>query len=121
MDCSRLQKIEEFFERKNGNSARLVKIQLRLLTVNRARGNGGRNKYISTASDRYRSRNEEVVPRLRDERDHRARAARRARRVEAGAAPHPGSDERPWPGLQPRLPQVRQDLRRHFRQLSPAR
>jgi len=27
----------------------------------------------------------------------------------------------PRPGLQPRLPQVRQDLRRHFRQLSPAR
>src|SRR6266851_4108768 len=50
-----------------------------------------------------------------------ARAARCARRIEAGAAPHPGGHERPRPGLQPRLPQMRQDLRRHFRQLSSAR
>jgi len=38
--------------------------------------------------------------------------------VEAGATAHPGGHERPRPGLEPRLPQVREDLRRHLRQLS---
>ena len=71
--------------------------------------------------DRYRSGDAQVVSRLCDERDHRARAARCARRIEAGAAAHPGGHERSRPGLQSRLPQVRENLRRHFRQLPPAR
>ena len=46
---------------------------------------------------RHRRGDADLVPRLLDERDHLARAARRARRPEAGAAAHPGGDERPEP------------------------
>ena len=86
-----------------------------------ARGNGGRNKQVDTPAGRYRSRDEEILSRLLDERDHRSRVARRARRPQARAAPHPRGHERPWPGLEPRLSQMRQNLRRHFRQLPSAR
>jgi len=41
--------------------------------------------------------------------------------LKPGAAAHPGRDERPGPRIEPRLPQMREDLRRHFRKLSPAR
>src|ERR1043166_5681146 len=63
----------------------------------------------------------QVVSQLCDELDYRARVAGRARWIEAGAASHPGGDERSRTGVQPGLSQVREDLRRYFGQLSSAR
>src|SRR5437879_5679902 len=64
---------------------------------------------------------EEVVSRLLDERDHRARAAGRARRLEAGAPAHFVRHVRAGAHFDEALPQVREDRRRGPREVSPAR
>ncbi len=74
-----------------------------------------------TRPAQHRRRAERQLPHLRDERHHQPRPAGRARRPQAVAAPHPRGDERPAPRPQRRPGQVRQDLRRHQRQLPPAR
>ena len=62
-----------------------------------------------------------LVPRLRDERDRRARAARRPRRAQAGPPARALRDARPRPAAEPRLPQVRLHRRRGDGQVPPAR
>ena len=55
----------------------------------------------SIAPSQHRRRNEAVVPRLRDERNHRASAARRPRRPEAGASARAVRDAADGPGVEP--------------------
>ena len=57
------------------------------------------NHQVAVSSGRYRSRDEEVVSRLRHERDRRPRAARRARRPQARAPAHPVRHARAGPDL----------------------
>ena len=83
------------------------------------RNAGAERRPDRTGQDRRRT--QDFVSRLRHERQHGAGGTRRARRVETVAAAYPGGDERPGVGAQPRLPQVRQDRRRHLGQLPPAR
>ena len=76
---------------------------------------------VESRSGQYRRRDAAVVRGLRDERHHRPRASRRARRTEAGPSPHSLRHARHGPGLEPRLPQMREDRRRSDGQLSSAR
>ena len=71
--------------------------------------------------DQRRGRDQEFVPRLLDVRDHFARAARRARRPQAFAAPHSLRDGKSVAVSGAQAHQVREDLRRHLRQLPSAR
>ena len=86
-----------------------------------SQGNGRRKIDGHLDSGGYRSRDEEVLSRLRHERDHRARPARRARRPQARAPAHSFRHERDGPDLDAGLPQVRQDHRRSPRQVPSAR
>jgi len=72
--------------------------------------------------DAHRGGTEGQLSDLRHERDRQPRAARCARRPEALATAHPRGDERPEPHAGRRPREVRQNLRRHQRQLpSPRR
>ena len=73
------------------------------------------------AADQPRRGDAALVPRLRDERDRRARAARCARRPEAGASPRAVRDARGQQRLEPALREVRAHRRRGDGQVPPAR
>ncbi len=82
-----------------------------------------RRSHVRRTADRHadRRRAEGQLSDLRDERDRQPGLARRPRRSEALAAPHPGRHERPEPDARRGAGEVREDLRRHQRQLSSAR
>ena len=65
--------------------------------------------------------NQEFVSGLLDVRHHLARPAGCARRPQAFATPHSVRDARPLAVPEPPAPQMREDLRRHQRQLPSAR
>ena len=71
--------------------------------------------------DQRRGRDQKFVPRLLDVRDHFARVARCARRTQALAAAHPLRDGKAVAVSGAQAHQVRENLRRHFRQLPSAR
>ncbi|CAA9538637.1 MAG: DNA gyrase subunit A, partial [uncultured Sphingomonadaceae bacterium] len=87
----------------------------------RADGRRGAGGHGPHRRPKHRDRAAGQLPHVRDEHDHGPGPARRPRRAQAVPAPHPRRDERPAPGAALQALQVRQDRRRHLRQLPPAR
>ena len=85
-------------------------------TAQRRRLHAGRKNF----QDQRRGRDQELVPRLLDVRDHFARTARCARRAETLATAHPLRDARAFAVPRTQALQMRENLRRHLRQLPSA-